>query len=54
MTEDSIASDQSPFSFAAIDDVCWKLVAQFAAPPDSKCLALLNNFTCHVITRSDL
>jgi hypothetical protein len=28
--------DQTIFSFALIDDECWKLVAQFAAPPDGK------------------
>ena len=40
MMEDSIDSNQPPFTFAAIDDVCWKLVAQFAAPPNSKCGSL--------------
>jgi hypothetical protein len=42
MTDDSNASDQSSFSFAGIDDVCWKLVAQlFAAPPDSEYVSII-------------
>ena len=35
-SNNSNSDESSAAAFALVDDVCWHLVAQFAAPPDGK------------------